>query len=213
VRLAPETGLQRLRRKSTSEAARDHEIGQRGEALAYRQALSNAKKLGHANPAEAVVWTSQTNPGADHDIRMMGPDGKTIWIEVKATTGVDGRFHWPKNEFQKALREGERYELWRVYEADTDHATIKIFRNPAAMIQDARLQLDLGTLRASVEPKGATLARVPIAMAVAPRAGRPQPLSCRRARTNPRSVAMKRSSIGPTSLAGSIGASPPRILP
>jgi Domain of unknown function (DUF3883) len=98
------------------------------------------------------------DPGADHDIRSVAEDGKPLWIEVKSTSGRDGNFDWPKNEFQKALREGSHYELWRVYEAASEHPIAKRFRDPVNLIREGKLRIDLATLRAMLQPMGSIAA-------------------------------------------------------
>lgn len=100
---------------TAAENERASRVGQRGEELVYRMELQKVRDMGYAKPELYVVWTSQDDPGADHDIRSIDINGEPRWIEVKSTTGVDGRFDWPRREFEKALRERERYELWRVY--------------------------------------------------------------------------------------------------
>jgi hypothetical protein len=96
---------------------------------------------------------SRTQPGADHDIRSIGADGKPLWLEVKSTMGVDGRFDWPQREFEKALRERERYVLWRVYEAHTTHPVAKAFVNPAALLARSMLRVELSGMVGFVEAK------------------------------------------------------------
>ena len=109
------------------------------------------RDMGHAEPERLVIWTSRTEPGADHDIRSIDENGLTRWIEVKSTTGVDGRFDWPSKEFEKALRERDRYELWRVYRATDRSPVAKCFRNPARMIGTRQIALELGMLRVNIE--------------------------------------------------------------
>ena len=57
---------------------------------------------------------SESDPGADFDIQSVDEDGETLFIEVKSTTGSDGKFHWSMPEFQRALQERNRYILYRV---------------------------------------------------------------------------------------------------
>ncbi len=102
--------------RTPAEIERDRKLGTHGEELVYRLELERVRNLGHANPEEKVIWTSRLDPGADHDIQSIGEDGGPIWIEVKSTTGQDGRFEWSIAEFEKALHEGNRYQLWRIYE-------------------------------------------------------------------------------------------------
>ena len=99
-----------------------------------------------------MIWASRNDAGADHDIRSVTDDGGLLWIEAKSTTGTDGWFYWPKKEFEKALRERERYELWRVYESHTTHPIAKSFRDPISLLNRNALRLELGTLRAVIEP-------------------------------------------------------------
>jgi hypothetical protein len=139
--------------RSLVDQERDRMVRQRGEELVYRLELDRLQAAGHRDPEKHVVWTSRSNPGADHDIMSLATDGEPLWIEVKSTMGTDGRFEWPRAEFEKALREGGHYELWRVYEAHTDSPTVKAFRNPASLLRTSALRLELGALRAFVEPK------------------------------------------------------------
>ncbi|WP_418014507.1 protein NO VEIN domain-containing protein [Paraburkholderia caribensis] len=55
-------------------------------------------------------------------------------MEVKSTIGMDGRFDWPRKEFEKALRERDSYELWRIYRVADVAPVAKCFRNPAHML-------------------------------------------------------------------------------
>lgn len=134
-----------------AEVERAELVGQRGEELVYRMELQRVRDMGHPEPERLVVWTSRTEPGADHDIRSIDEHGRPRWIEVKSTTGVDGRFDWPRKEFEKALRERESYELWRVYRVADRSPVAKCFRNPARMIGTRQIALELGMLRANIE--------------------------------------------------------------
>jgi hypothetical protein len=132
---------------------RDRMVGQRGEALAYLFEVERVRAMGYEKPEDVVVWTSRGDAGADHDIRSIAEDGAPLWIEVMSTTGTEGRFDWSRQEFEKALRESDHYELWRVYEAHTPTPTVKKFLNPAALLAKSELILELRSLRAFVEPK------------------------------------------------------------
>ena len=131
---------------------RDALVGRRGEELVYRMEIEKVRAMGHANPDQLVVWTSSTDPGADHDIRSIDEQGKPRWLEVKSTTGTDGRFEWSRKEFERALRERERYELWRVYQAGTTAPVAKFFPDPTALLGRSQIRLDIGLLRAVIEP-------------------------------------------------------------
>ena len=129
-------------------------VGRRGEELVYRMELQKVRDMGHAEPERYVIWTSRDEPGADHDIRSIDANGRPRWIEVKSTTGVDGRFDWSRKEFEKALRERDRYELWRVYRVSDCAPVAKCFRNPTRMLGTRQIALELGMLRARIEDVG-----------------------------------------------------------
>jgi len=139
--------------RTPSEMERDRQVGQQGEALVYRAEIERVRAMGYAEPEAHVVWVSQAQPGADHDIRSVSEDGGPIWIEVKSTTGSDGRFDWSIAELEKALREGPRYQLWRVYGVGTTNPLAKRFDNPARLLRGTKLRLELASLRAFVEPR------------------------------------------------------------
>ena len=125
------------------------EIGRRGEELVYHQEQERVRKLGL--PVERVKWISFDNSNADHDF-LSADDGGDLWIEVKATTGRDGRFEWSRAEFELARLKRQQYLIWRVYEADTETPTLREFRDPIALFSSASIDLDVGTLIVKVEP-------------------------------------------------------------
>jgi hypothetical protein len=129
---------------------RETEIGRRGEELVYRHERERVRQL--RLPVERVKWISFDNPNADHDFLSVDDDGGDLWIEVKATTGKDGRFEWSRAEFELARLKRQRYLIWRVYEADTEMPTLREFRDPLALFSSATIDLDVGTLIVKVEP-------------------------------------------------------------
>lgn len=142
------------RQPTPAEIERASLLGHRGEELVYRMELQKVRDMGYAEPERYVIWTSRDDPGADHDIRSIDASGLPRWIEVKSTTGVDGRFDWSRKEFEKALRERERYELWRVYRVTDQAPVAKCFPNPARMLSTRHITLELGMLRANIEKLG-----------------------------------------------------------
>lgn len=134
-----------------SESERARRVGRRGEELVYRMELQKVRDMGLTNPELYVVWTSQDEPGADYDIRSIDINGQPRWLEVESTPGVDGRFEWPRREFEMALRERDRYELWRVYRVADKELVAKCFTNPARMLGARQITLELGMLRANIE--------------------------------------------------------------
>lgn len=129
---------------------RDREIGQRGEELIFLHEIERVERMGY--PKSRVVWVAKENPAADHDILSIDENDRDLWIEVKSTTRRHGHFQWSISELKKAMKEREQYILWRVYEANTLHPSIKPFRDPVGMIVSHGLQLDIASLSAEVEP-------------------------------------------------------------
>ena len=132
---------------------RDQKVGVRGEEIVYLAELERVRARGYEKPEDHVIWVSKFQPGADHDIRSVGKDGKPCWLEVKSTMGVDGRFDWSQREFEKALRERDRYILWRVYEAHTTRPVMKAFVNPAGLLESSMLRVELSGMVGFVGPK------------------------------------------------------------
>lgn len=137
----------------TYDIDRDQKVGVRGEEIVYLAELERVRALGYEKPEEHVIWVSKFQLGADHDIRSVGKDGKPRWLEVKSTMGVDGRFNWSQREFERALRERDRYILWRVYEAHTTNPVMKAFVNPAGLLERSMLRVELSGMVGFVGPK------------------------------------------------------------
>jgi len=135
---------------SRRDQERDQAVGSRGEEIIYRRELARVQALGYAETR--VIWQSRSDPGAPYDILSLDDDGEDLWIEVKSTTGRDGRFQWSKGEFEKALQERERYVLWRVYEADTSIPAVKSFRDPISILLRRAMSLNVADFNAEVEP-------------------------------------------------------------
>jgi hypothetical protein len=136
--------------RSPAEQEEDRALGLRGEDLVYRAELKRVDALGY--PEARVVWTSKSNPAADHDILSVADDGGDLWLEVKSTTGRHGRFDWPRTEFELALRARERYVLCRVYEAHTASPTVRREQDPVAKLLAGAMRLDISSLAAEVAP-------------------------------------------------------------
>ena len=134
--------------------ARRRAIGKYGEEIIYRRELARVEGLGY--PASRVVWQSQINPASEYDILSVDDDGSDLFIEVKSTTGRDGRFEWPREEFYKAVEERQHYILWRVYQVGDIRPTRKPFRDPITMILNKEMRLDFAVLSGEVEPMNAS---------------------------------------------------------
>jgi hypothetical protein len=88
-----------------------------------------------------MIWTADSVPQADHDIKSVDDDGGDLWVEVKATTGRDSQFRWPAAEFQLAIRARKRYVLYRVYEAATTTLSYRVIRDPVGSFDTGELRL------------------------------------------------------------------------
>ncbi len=127
------------------------QLGQRGEELVFDHEKKRVKGLGF--DTSRVVWQSRINPTSPYDILSVGDDGEPQYLEVKSTTGTDGRFKWEESQLRLAIRERQHYVLCRVYEVDTISPTMKPFRDPAGMIPSGALRLKVRTLTGEVEPQ------------------------------------------------------------
>lgn len=128
----------------------DRVLGRRGEEIVLALERERVEKLGW--PADRVEWIAADAPFADHDIRSVDDDGQDLWVEVKATTGRDGRFSWSGAEFRLAVRARRRYLLYRIYEADTIEPSWNCFRDPIGLFETGGLRLDLDRLLGDVGP-------------------------------------------------------------
>lgn len=136
--------------RSERQRREDDALGRHGEQLVLREERDRLAARGIS--PDRAVWVAQANPTADHDIRSVHEDGGPLYIEVKSTRGRDGRFSWPRAEFQLAMRQRHRYVIYRVYEADTIAPLIIDFPDPIALLQEGRLNLDLEALSADIGP-------------------------------------------------------------
>jgi hypothetical protein len=128
----------------------DRVLGRRGEEIVLALERERVEKLGW--PPDRVEWIAADAPFADHDIKSVDDDGQDLWVEVKATTGRDGRFSWSGAEFRLAVRARRRYLLYRIYEADTTAPSWNCFRDPIGLFEAGGLRLDLDRLLGDVGP-------------------------------------------------------------
>ena len=138
--------------RSYEETEADRAVGRRGEEIVLRIERERVSHLGF-DPS-SVIWTADSVPSADHDIKSVDDDGGELWVEVKSTTGRDGQFSWPVAEFQLAVRARRRYVLYRVYEAETTTPSYRAIRDPIGLFDTGELRLDLERLSGDVGPTG-----------------------------------------------------------
>ena len=130
---------------------RDRLIGRRGEEIVFMLEKERVREAGYRE--DRVRWVSEANPASDFDIESVDDDGEKLFIEVKATTGPDGKFYWSMPEFQRALQKKNRYILYRVYLVSDPSPIVCPFRNPVALISSGSLHLDIASFRAEVQPR------------------------------------------------------------
>jgi len=129
---------------------RDDAVGRRGEEIILRFERERVRELGF--PEDRVRWISEEIPTADFDILSVDDNGEDLIIEVKSTTGSDGRFHWSRAEFQRAVSARERYLLYRVYLATSYTPIVRSFRDPIATLANGIVRLDVEVFHGEVEP-------------------------------------------------------------
>lgn len=118
---AMETGdFDRLRRAKLTpeEFLRLQQIREANGVIGEQHVLNlerrRLRKLGRADLAARVEWTSQTNVSAGYDIASFDADGSPRLIEVKATSGSSNVFEMTLNEWGTAVRQRTRYYVYRV---------------------------------------------------------------------------------------------------
>jgi hypothetical protein len=136
--------------RSYQESEDDREVGRRGEEIVLGIERERVRRLGFS--PDRVKWIADSVPGADHDIVSVDDDGADLWVEVKATTGRQGKFSWPAAEFRLAVRARQRYVLYRVYEAHTTAPSWFCIRDPIGSFDAGKLRLDLNSLTGDVGP-------------------------------------------------------------
>jgi len=129
---------------------RDCAVGRRGEEIILRLEQKRVRELGF--PEDRVRWIAEEFPTADYDVLSVDDDGEELIIEVKSTTGRDGRFHWTRSEFQRAVSARERYLLYRVYFATSYTPIVRSFRDPIAILANGIVRLDVDVFHGEVEP-------------------------------------------------------------
>jgi hypothetical protein len=143
-------GTGTYRPPTLTQTVRNQEVGTRGEQIVYQKEVERVTEAGL--DTSRVIWQSKHDPGSPYDIQSVGEDGTDIWIEVKATTGRDGRFTWSMPEFRMALEKRTQYHLVRVYEANSITPTLRYFQDPLSFFAQKRMQVDIADFHAEVEP-------------------------------------------------------------
>jgi Protein NO VEIN, C-terminal len=93
-------------------------VGDRGEEFAFNFEKANLERQGRADLAADVRWVArEAGDGAGYDIRSFGTDGRTRYIEVKATKlGALTSFYITSAELDFARRHQGEYAIFSVME-------------------------------------------------------------------------------------------------
>ena len=160
----PDDGNGKRRKGGSSGSGRGHiprqeiteELGKRGEKWAYENEKLRLQNEYGLNPAELeeggkLVWVSFQNPTANHDIRSISiserGEMRTIYIEVKASTGDVRKIKMSRQEFQLAMSLGSEYWLYWVANVDEAKPDPPVcYKNVAQLVADKRITIDVGTL-------------------------------------------------------------------
>ncbi|XP_058848447.1 uncharacterized protein LOC117424580 isoform X2 [Acipenser ruthenus] len=124
-------------------------IGEWGERLVYAFLLDWKENGIHNRPRE-IVWNNRNGESGqpcDFKVTFATDDGvlSEVFIEVKATVKAEKSFiHLSANELHLALKEKERYHIYRVYNAgDTRHVRLCRIKNLAQCLHAKELELFL----------------------------------------------------------------------
>jgi len=123
------------------------QIGKRGEEVAYSSERRRLRDTG-LDP-DAVLWRSERNPYAPYDIESLDEDGQRIFIEVKSTTSDDPSdpFEISEAELRCALREAERYYIYRVTETHTARPRVTRYEDPLRLVRLGHAEIRLSGAR------------------------------------------------------------------
>ena len=123
------------------------DVGMWGERLVH-SFLAHWKKNGPSGPAEVTWYNQDGETGRPCDFKLtFGANGsaEVVYVEVKTTTKQDRHLiRLSANELDFALKEKERYHIYRVYSAgDAQSVRICRIRNLAQHLHSKTLELFL----------------------------------------------------------------------
>lgn len=117
TRLSPDA-LEKARRNAEG-------VGQNGEQLIN----DHFSRLKGQSQIAAFEWVSQKNAVAPYDFTLTEIEEKIV-IDVKSTTGdFQRKFHVSMNELLQMANGEERYDLYRIYELNSNGAKLRVARN------------------------------------------------------------------------------------
>jgi hypothetical protein len=127
-------------------------IGRWGEELVFKK--EQTRLTGLDFDTSAVEWRSARDEHSPFDIKSLDRDGHIIFIEVKSTTQIDPHtpFDISAGELIHALRNRERYYIYRVLGAGTDTPRIIIYDDPIGRLLSGEGEMKLGSARLYLAP-------------------------------------------------------------
>lgn len=128
-------------------------IGEWGEQL-VNSFLCHWRDSGDPESPDHILWCNQSGEsGQPYDFMLTfgtaagsdGPGRRVVYVEVKSTIKKEKSFiHLSANELDFALKERERYHIFRVYSAgDSNHVRLCRIRNLAQHLHTKELALYL----------------------------------------------------------------------
>lgn len=129
-------------------------VGRRGEEASYERERRRLAEIGF--DPDAVIWRSKRHPYAPYDIESLDGEGQRIFIEVKATASEDPSdpFEISEAELRCALREGDRYFVYRVTLAHTATPSITRYCDPLRLVRLDHAELRLSGARLAFHDGG-----------------------------------------------------------
>ncbi|XP_039509577.1 protein NO VEIN isoform X2 [Pimephales promelas] len=125
-------------------------IGQWGEQLVFSFLTHWRETGGRSGPSEITWFNERGESGRACDFKLSFPGSageaeREIFVEVKTTVRRDRHFiHMSANELDLALKERERYHIYRVYGAgDVRHVRLCRIKNLAQHLHSKSLELFL----------------------------------------------------------------------
>jgi hypothetical protein len=115
--------------------------GRRGEEAAYENERRRLVAAGF--PPDTVDWVSKKDETSPYDVKSIDDDGGPRYIEVKSTTGSDPTEAFPIStaELRFALRNRERYFIYRVTNVKDSTPEVHRYRDPMRDLETESAQL------------------------------------------------------------------------
>lgn len=119
------------------------EIGDKAESIVIDYEKEKLRKCKLTNLIDEIMWISRTDCTAGYDIRSFDEQGNQIYIEVKGTVYETSEiFKLTGNELNRAKKEGDRYFIYHVKNANSEKPTLSILLNPFKLIAEKKIQTD-----------------------------------------------------------------------